>query len=285
MITCNVCNRKFKQVSNYIVHLNREIKNGCPYHNLERLNYFSAKVKSVFPNLEVLNVSYAHGRPYVQIFNSKCGHSSILRLDHIITNFRQCSHKECVSKIKSQALLGKAKSDEHRKHIREATQTTDYRSNMSKVIKEKFSDPSFVSKHKQGIYNSRLTHANGIAKWQRRKKSGDELLVMSILRKENINFVYQYPLVTDTLEIVFDFYLPDYSTYINVDTDPYHNLDNSSNSESYLSRASYVINKDKLLRESFNKNEINGNLIQLKNVNDLINFIKLLKGGDANGKS
>lgn len=276
VLKCEVCNKEFLNNASLIKHYKHE--QDSQHKNL-LVTYYQFKITSRYPHIQVLNITYKNGRPYAQIFNPACNHSSCLRVDNIMDG-RKCSHKECISRNKSLASKGKPKSALHRKHIYDATHTTQYRESMSNTLKQKFKDSSFTEKHRLGIYNSRSKHAEGIATWQRRKKSSDEAYVKELLELNDIKLEYQKPFITDKLEIIMDFYLPEYNVYIQVNTDPYHSLDTSSKSTKYKQRALYTIQKDKSIRDLFSENHNLGYLVQIYNLNEMTDIINKLKRGD-----
>lgn len=277
MLICEVCNREFKQNSSYIQHLNREIKNGDVLHELPLLKYYEDKVHEVFPHLDVLNVTYAHGRPYLQIFNNHCKHSSLLRADHILQAGRECSDHQCTSLNKSRALSGKPKTELHRQHIREAENKLEFKKEMSKKVKEVLNRPEIKKKHLEGMYKAKQKHAEGIARWQVNKKSADENYVRAYLDKESINYLYQYPIVDIKNEFIVDFYLPDNSVIIQVNTGPYHKVAESQDSYKFKVRSDYVRNKDNALEEYCKDNHIT--LYKISKLSEITELINIL-GGD-----
>ena len=258
-----------------------EIKGGNYLHRKPLLDYYKNKIQKVFPYIDVLNITYKKGRPYAQIFNKHCGHSCLLRVDHITDARRECSDPACIHQNLSLASKGKPKSLLHRKHIKEAQNRPDIKEKMSKSVKNAFTRPDVRQKHSEGIYNAREKHAKGIAAWQRRKASADEMYVKQYLESHNIEFIYQYPYVDSQFEFIIDFYIPKRNMFIQVNTDPYHCLDESSKSIKYKERALYTINKDKQLLSLFNSSDI-GRLFQITDLSQLEDIIRYY-GGDDNG--
>lgn len=209
------------------------------------------KIKQKYPYLIIQRVE----QDYITFYNTQCKHTSKIRMDHVLYDGTTCNNKECKSKHCSNAQLLRFTNDSERHHI-------------AKLTKQVLSTPEKRLKISQGVTNAykdtnkKLNILNGQAENQRKKKSPFELTILDILDKYKINYAYQYPLIIDDLpfDVIFDAYLLDYDTYININLDSCHK------------KYPYVANKDKIL-----KNYFKDKLLVIENTKDLLDFL-LLKG-------
>lgn len=273
MYRCNICNKEFKACSTYCQHLSKNMD--IAGHKEQLISLQQSKIDKVFKYIKVLDAYYKDGRPFVTIYNSKCKHTSNLRLDHIIGG-RECSDKVCTSRNKSLGNLGKPKSNEHKRHIREAQQDKEFRRRMSITVRASLHDPVIRKRHLDGMYNARQKHAEGVARWQRKKMPEDERYCIGLLESNNIKYQHQVPFVTKDIEAIIDFYLPEYNTYLAINTDSFHKIDLDSTSENYLNVAHSVVDKDNKLKELFSNNPALGKLVQVYTISELKEFISTL---------
>ena len=82
-----------------------------------------------------------------------------------------------------------------------------HRKNLSNAIKVKFKDKEY----KQKYLNGRVTV-------ERNKQNPDEVYFMDMLDSKNIEYIWQVPILTEGGKgFVFDFYLPKFDIYVNID--------------------------------------------------------------------
>ena len=272
MFHCDVCNKEFTSKASFMRHLVSLYDTDLKHHDYLIKYCQKTDVPLDKQYIKVTGVSYAHGRRYLHVFNPKCNHYSCIRYDGLRN--RDCAHRECTSKNKSLATKGKTKSPDHARKIREHFQSDQARTRMSNTLKEKFKDKEFKEKHKKAIYNSRLAHAEGIARWQKSIHVKDEEFLKNALISLNIKFVHQQPFISKDLECIMDFYLKDLDLYVCINTDPFHDQSIHSTNEKFLKRSSYVIAKDKEI-----KKHLGDKVIQLYNLDEINEFINNLKKG------
>lgn len=207
------------------------------------------RIKQRYPYLIIQEVE----QNYITFYNTQCKHTSKVRIDHILYHGTICNNKECKSRHCSDA--------QHSRFI-----NTSERHRISKLTKQALNTPEKRLKISQGVINAykdtnkKLNILNGQAENQRKKKSPFELTILDILDKYKINYAYQYPLIIDDLpfDVIFDVYLLDYDTYININLDSCHK------------KYPYVANKDKILKEHFKDK-----LLVIENIKDLLDFLSL----------
>lgn len=261
MFQCNICNRKFNSKATYVQHLSRESKKNDLLHKNELIKLKQNDLPNDLKYIKILNVSYGKdGRCYLQTFNPKCGHSSLIRQDHLINSISHCNHKDCTSKNKSLGLKGKPKSYMHRQNIWNVTHSEEYINSMSNILKNKWKEDTFRNKTLQRQKESRHIHATKIAESQKLKCNKDELIFKDLLDKYNIKYIWQYPFVDDNIETIVDFYLPDINTLVYID--------------GYIHEAFSLPDKDRIQTNYLQS--INFNVIRLL-PNDIDSFVDTIR--------
>lgn len=254
MLTCDVCGNKYETVIGLNTHI-------CKFPDEEHYKFYISILQSKVsnPNIKVLAYKRENDTRYVKIHNYSCGHTVWIYYHSLINQHQECNHKDCVSKKKSEAMI-------------KVLETTDYRDKMSVAVKTALKDPV-----------KRMNRLNGSAIYQRDAGSYYETIFINLLEDYEINYIHQVPLIVNDVGCIIDFYLPNFDLYVNINCDIFHKGYISERYPTISEKILATKEKDINIRDAFKYN--NMTLIELFNENDLLPFIKSLKGGDANGKS
>lgn len=247
MLKCEVCNKEF----NSKIGLNSHI---CRFQDEEHYKYWLSYLQSLVTNPDITVLAYKreNDEKLIQIHNSTCGHTVWLNYYSLLKQHQSCNDKRCVSKKKSETM-------------RRLLDTTDYRMNVSKAVKEALKDPS-----------KRMNRLLGQAENQRKLNSPYELLFIGLLTKYNIKFDYQIPMIIDDIGCIIDFYLPEYQYYVNINSDIFHWLPDTKTKSEIKDKVRAVKQKDIQVRTAFANNKLN--FIELIEFEDMTKFISSLKG-------
>lgn len=222
MFHCDVCNKEFTSKIGLHSHIVRS--KDSDHHNTW-LAHLRSLLEVDF--IDILDFKRENNERLVKIRNHNCNHTIWINYTSLFKAHQYCNTPECVSKKKSEV-------------IHKVMENSDFKSNVSKAVKEAFRDPI-----------KKMNQLKGHAEVQRRLNSKYELMFMGLLTKYKIKYDYQVPLIKENVGMVIDFYLPDFNTYVNINSDIFHWLPKDKIKKGIRKSALAVQSKDRQVREIF----------------------------------